>query len=183
MHERVFEPLGMDSCTYQFPFPGAVAERIALPHDAHLQPAANDLHPSALAHGGLVCTPTDLAKLAVEVMRAHDGRRSTLLLQSTARTMLTSQCRPDEEVGGFNGQGLGAFLLSDGERTYFSHHGYNTPGTCCLLLANPSSGDGVVVMDNSSNGFKLIMEIIAGLADVYRWPEVRPHEEGPRPVP
>jgi hypothetical protein len=173
----------MDSCTYQFPFPDAIAERVALPHGAEMHPAANDLHPSALAHGGLVCTPSDLATLAVELMRAHAGRQSTLLSQSTARTMLTSQCRPNEEVGGFNGQGLGAFLLDDGERTYFSHHGYNTPGTCCLLLANPSSGDGVVVMDNSASGFKLIMEIIAGLADVYRWHVVRPYKVEPGPVP
>jgi CubicO group peptidase (beta-lactamase class C family) len=175
MRQRIFEPLGMVSCTYEFPFPEEVGRIVAAPHDAEGRPAMNDLHPSAIAHGGLLCTAEDLARLTVELMRCHQGGGGSLMSEDAARTMLGNERRPTDEVGGFNGQGLGAFLLIDEERgLYFAHHGYNTPGTCCLLLANPASGDGVVVMANSATGFGLIFEIVAGLADVYRWPVVRP---------
>jgi CubicO group peptidase (beta-lactamase class C family) len=174
MRERVFGPLGMESCTYQFPLSAEIERRVALPHDADGRPAMNDLHPSALAHGGLLCTPRDLAALAVALMQGFHGSADVLLSQATVRSMLAGERQLDDEVGGFNVQALGAFLLSNRGGMYFAHHGYNTPGTCCLLLANPSSGDGVVVMANGANGFQLIFEIVAGLADVYRWPVVKP---------
>jgi len=63
--------------------------------------------------------------------------------------------------------------LSDGDTRYFAHQGYNTPGTCCLVMGNPGTGDGFVVMANGASGFDLIFEIIAGLADLYDWPVVR----------
>jgi CubicO group peptidase (beta-lactamase class C family) len=173
MRERVFEPLAMRSCTYDFPFSAAVLPRVAFPHDGDGRPHMNDLHPSALAHGGLLCTSEDLAKLGVELVRAYRGE-SRLMKAATFREMLRNQHDPEDAVGGFNGQGLGMFTLSDRNTLYFAHQGYNVPGTCSLLFANPETGDGCVVMANGAGGFGLIFEIIAGLADLYDWPEVEP---------
>jgi len=180
MRERVFEPLGMSSCTYEFPFSKDTRERVAFPHDVDGNPHSNDLHPTALAHGGLLCTSEDLAKLGVELLRTSRGESTTLMSQQTFAEMLRTQHEPEDAIGGFNGQGLGLFTLSDGQTLYFAHPGYNVPGTCCLLLANPDSGDGVVVMANGASGFDLIFEILAGLADLYDWPEVHlaPGDEG-----
>jgi len=171
VRERVFEPRAMTSCTYEFPFSDEALARVAFPHDREGKPHMNDLHPSALAHGGLLCTSEDLAKLGVELVRAYRGE-SRLMTAATVREMLRNQHDPEDAVGGFNGQGLGLFTLSDDETLYFAHQGYNVPGTCCLLFANPETGDGCVVMANGAGGFGLIFEIIAGLADLYDWPEV-----------
>lgn len=172
MKIRVFEPLGMSSCTYEFPFSTVTDGRVARPHDGELTPAMNDLHPSALAHGGLLCTAEDLAKLTVELMNTYRGAGGRLMSTEMMRQMLSIERELDDEAGGLNGQGLGAFLLTDGSQLYFAHHGYNTPGTCALVFANPASGDGVVAMANGANGFELIFEVLAGLIDLYDWPAV-----------
>jgi CubicO group peptidase (beta-lactamase class C family) len=174
MRSKVLEPLGMTSCTYEFPFTAATFERVAFPHDASMTPHMNDLHPSALAHGGLLCTSNDLAKLAVELIRAYHGVSDRILSRDTLEEMLTSQHDPEDDIGGFNGQGLGAFLLSDHDHLVFAHYGYNVPGTCCLLIVNPARGDAAVIMANGADGFPLIFEIMAAIAQVYHWPTIRP---------
>lgn len=173
MRERVFDPLGMTSCTYEFPFSAGTQARVAFPHDGEGSPHMNDLHPSALAHGGLLCTSEDLARLTVELLRAYRSE-SSLLSRATFAEMLSPQHEPEDDIGGFNGQGLGLFTLGGGSTLYFAHPGYNVPGTCCLVMAEPESGDGLVVMANGAQGFGLIMEVVAGLADLYRWPVVNP---------
>jgi CubicO group peptidase (beta-lactamase class C family) len=174
MKQRVFDELGMGSCTYEFPFSQSILEQVAFPHDQDSRPQMNDLHPSALAHGGLLCTPCDLARLVVELIATFRGESARLMSAASFRQMLESRPVTGDEIGGFNGQGLGVFTLGDDNGLYFAHHGYNVPGSCCLVMASPSTGDGVVVMANGANGFDLIFEILAGLEDVYRWPEVRP---------
>ena len=178
MRTEIFEPLEMASCTYEFPFSAATLERVARPHDAQMKPWMNDLHPSALAHGGLLCTSGDLAKLAVELIRVYQGASDRILSRHTLEQMLVSQQDPEDEIGGFNGQGLGVFLLEDGQTLYFAHHGYSIPGTCCLLIVNPSRGDAAAIMANGADGFALICEVTAAVADVYRWPAVRPGVPG-----
>jgi len=170
METRIFAPLGMDSCTFEFPFSPATDRKVARPHDGELNAAMNDLHPTALAHGGLLCTSEDLARLTVELMNTYRGEGSGLLPTDRVRQMLTIERELDDEAGGLNGQGLGIFLLAGGKQMYFAHHGYNTPGTCTLIFANPLSGHGVVAMANGVNGFELIFEILAGLIDQYGWP-------------
>ena len=56
----------------------------------------------------------------------------------------------------------------------FAHYGYNTPGTCCLLVVNPARGDAAVIMANGADGFPLIFETMAAIAEVYHWPTIRP---------
>lgn len=173
VRENILEPLGMHSCTYTFPFPDEIADRVAAPHDDALKAWPNDLNPAALAHGGLLCTSEDLAKLAVELMNAWRGQSNRILSAETVGEMFSGQHPVEDEVGGFNGQGLGVFLLGDAEVFYFAHQGYNTPGTCALVIGTPSSGQGAVIMANGAQGFQLIFEILGGLADEYEWPPVQ----------
>lgn len=173
MQENVFDPLGMTSCSYRFPFSEAGASVTAYPHDSEGKVHMNDLHPAALAHGGLLCSSEDLARLAVALMHAMQGENESLLGQEVALQMMQEQHEVEDAVGGFNGQGLGMFMLKDGQTAWFAHHGYNTPGTASLVFANPHSGDGVVIMANGAGAFPLVFEILAGLADLYDWPEVR----------
>lgn len=174
MQEYIFAPLGMESCSYDFPFSAEGKARTAFPHDSDGIPHMNDLHPAALAHGGLLCSSQDLAKLTVELIRSWQGKSDSLLSQDSMVRMMEHQHAVEDAVGGFNGQGLGLFMIGDGQNEYFAHHGYNTPGTASLVFANPASGDGAVIMANSAGSFALVFEILAGLADLYSWPVVRP---------
>jgi CubicO group peptidase (beta-lactamase class C family) len=179
MQEGIFDPLGMSTCSYRFPFSAAELAVTAFPHDDQGKPRMNDLHPAALAHGGLLCSSQDLARLTVALMESIQGEGGGLLAMETAAGMLEEQHVVEENVGGFNGQGLGMFLLTDGQTTWFAHHGYNTPGTGSLIFANPQSGDGVVIMANGADAFSLVFEILAGLADLYDWPEVKTDPQTP----
>lgn len=172
--ETLFEPLGMNSSTFTFPFEPDVAPRVARTHDQEGAAHDNFLHPTALAHGGLVTTPSDLARLVIELMESYRGRSERVLSQEMVQRMFRAvlELDPGEAVGS-TGQGLGVFVIEDGESLYFSHPGYNTPGSICMLFASPKTGQGVVVMSNALGGWPLSLEITAAIAREYAWPTVR----------
>jgi CubicO group peptidase (beta-lactamase class C family) len=168
--EMVFDKLGMKHSTLKFPLAKEVEKIAASPHDADGKAYDHWLHPTALAHGNLVTTPSDLSLLVIELMRSWRGESDRLLSQETVRQMFTSQMEFEpEQMFGFTGQGLGVFLLQDGENLYFSHPGHNEPGINCMFLANPATGQGAIVMTNGAKGLFLAMEILAGVVSEYGW--------------
>lgn len=173
IEEKIFTPLGMSSSTFTFPFEWELESRVAKPHDQEGKAHQNGLLPSAVAHGGLVTTPYDLAKITVELMRAYQGRSDRIVSQKTVRQMFTPvlELDPGESVAS-NSQGLGVFLIVDEESVYFSHPGGNYPGSVCMLFASPITGKGAVIMANSFGGWQLALEILATLVDEYEWPTV-----------
>ena len=171
--ETVFDPLKMKSSTLEFPLKPGVAEKTIKPHDEEGNVYENGLHPTALAHGGLVTTPNDLALLAAELMRAYQGKSDRLLSSDMARRMLGVECDIDPNVWfGMNGEGLGVFLLGAGEDRYFMYAGYNNPGATCLMVGSPSTGKGAVIMTNSASGLQLSLELLASIVNEYAWPRL-----------
>jgi CubicO group peptidase (beta-lactamase class C family) len=148
----------------------AVQINSAFPHDGEGTVHDHLLHASAFAHGGLVTTPGDLAKLTIEMMRALKGESEAIVSQETVREMLREQVelQPDQLFG--LTQGLGVFLVGEGEDVYLLHMGYNNPGATCLVVASLESGRGIVIMTNGASGLFLSLEVLASAIDNYNWP-------------
>lgn len=163
MRESVLAPVGMTRSTFEQPLPAQRLREIAAPHRANGQPLPEGPHTyPEMAPAGLWTTPSDLARFAIEIQKAHAGK-SSVLSAAMARQMLT----PVK-----NNQGLGPGTGGSADRPYFSHGGSNA-GYQCLLVAY-NDGDGAVVMTNGDNGGQLATEIIRTIAHEYKWPDFSP---------
>ncbi|MFC1583362.1 serine hydrolase domain-containing protein [Candidatus Neomarinimicrobiota bacterium] len=170
IRQQLFEPLGMRSSMVMPSRPAELGLPFASPHDGEGTAHDHSLHETALAHGALITTPSDLARFTIEIMHSWQGRSRRILSQGMAQDMLDPKCPVD--VFGINGQGLGFFLISDEHTRYFVAMGSNWPGTFCAVVANPESGHGAVIMSNAQLGAYLAMELLAALALEYDWPTV-----------
>jgi CubicO group peptidase (beta-lactamase class C family) len=168
--ETVFDPLGMSSSTLAYPLDPAWAAREAMPHDAEGNVGAPALHPAAVAQGGLLTTPSDLALLTIDLIAAYQGKSSRVLSKETARRFFHAEVQLDPRMLGFPmAQGLGAFVRGEGKAMAFLHPGDNFPGASSWLVAYPELGAGVVIMTNGAMGNMLAMEIMAALSVEYEW--------------
>src|SRR6185295_15081344 len=141
MRDTVLTPLGMTLSTYEQPLPAARINEVAMPHDGDGQAVREGPHVyPEMAAAGLWTTPSDLARYALGVKLALDGK-SKVISAKTARAMLTP-------VTGQ--QGLGPQLGGSPARRFFSHGGANE-GYRCMLVAY-EDGEGAVVMTNSDAG-------------------------------
>lgn len=169
--EVVFSPLGMTSSTFTFPLKPEVERKIIKPHDEMGEGHENWLHPTALAHGGLVTTPKDLALFAVELMQAYQGESDKVLSLETAQSLFEVQCEIDpNQWFGMTGEGLGVFLFGGEESRYFLYAGFNAPGATCVLVGSLSTGKGAVIMTNGAAGLQLSLEVLASIVNEYDWP-------------
>lgn len=172
--ERVFTPLAMTSSTFAYPLDTELQKSEAWPHDELGVTGTPAMHPSALAQGGLMTTPSDLARFACDLMRAYRGGTGGLLAPDMVRRMLRKEVDLDPALFGYPvAEGLGVFVAGSGNGLSFSHPGQNFPGTTSWLLAYPELGQGAVIMTNGVKGELLTLEIIAALSAVYDWPPAR----------
>jgi len=171
----LFKPLGMRSATFAQPLPPALAARAAGAYSENAWFKGMPYVYPQQAPAGLYATPTDLARLLIEIQQAYRGR-GRVLSQASARTMLTPVA--DISTGDYREQmGLGAFLLqradqfpTDDQTRYFEHTGVNA-GFVAYLLGSVAGGEGVVVMMNNNNGAsELGKEVRRAVAQVYAWP-------------
>jgi CubicO group peptidase (beta-lactamase class C family) len=162
LQDLVLRPADMADSSFAQPLSGSLRARAATGHDADGRelPGGWRVVPE-LAAGGLWSTPTDLAKLLVEIARAYRGEPSPLLDQETARAMLARQ----------NGgpYGLGAAVSGSGRNLALMKRGQNV-GYQSYMLIFPETGQGIVVMTGSDNGTKLATALIRRAALVYGWP-------------
>jgi CubicO group peptidase (beta-lactamase class C family) len=168
MRETVLAPLGLKNSTYEQPVPPALAARTA--SGTRFAGASVEgrwhIYPE-MAAAGLWTTPSDLARIAIEVSKARAGKSTRVLSQAMAKQMLTKQSE---------GFGLG-FQLEEG-RDGFGHGGSNE-GFNCVLTAFADSGNGVAIMTNSDNGHLLMDRITASVAAEYGWKSYVPRPEHP----
>jgi CubicO group peptidase (beta-lactamase class C family) len=161
MREQVLQPAGMRHSTYAQPLPAERAGRAATAHraDGTPLPGKHHTYPEQAA-AGLWTTPSDLARLAIEVQRAYKGETGRILTPETARQMLSVQS---------GSYGLGFSLNGEGDSLRFEHGGSNQ-GFRAYFLAQAGTGKGVVVMTNGENGGELGMEILRAVAREYGLP-------------
>jgi CubicO group peptidase (beta-lactamase class C family) len=172
--ERVFGQLGMTSSTFVYPLTAEQQKNEALPHDEQGVAGAPAMHPTAEAQGGLMATPSDLARFTCDLLLAYSGRAGRLLEPAMVRRMLNKEVDLDPRIFGFPvAEGLGVFINGSGKGLAFSHPGQNYPGATSWLLAYPELGQGVIIMTNGAKGDLLTLEIIAALSSVYGWPAMQ----------
>jgi CubicO group peptidase (beta-lactamase class C family) len=158
--ELVLGPLGMSDSTYQQPLPAALTSRAATGTTASGQPVKGRWHTyPEMAAAGLWTTPTDLARVIVELQSGH-----RVLSAATAETMLTPVM---EEYG------LGLRIVGSGRGRRFWHGG-DDAGFQALLVASTTRGWGAVVMVNSDRGRTLADDIVRAIAREYEWPDYPP---------
>ncbi|MGC2464335.1 MAG: serine hydrolase [Candidatus Acidiferrum sp.] len=167
MRELVLRPAGMLHSTYDQPLPKNLWPEAATPYRPNGDPVKGGWHTyPEMAPAGLWTTPSDLARVAIEVQNEYVGKSSKILSQSMARQMLTPQ------IGTW---GLGFGLESTGGKPSFSHGGANE-GFRCNLFAYRDDGQGLAVMTNSDSGGELTEEIYRAVAKEYAWPDFHPAE-------
>jgi CubicO group peptidase (beta-lactamase class C family) len=160
MQEQVLGPVGMTNSTYEQPLPAAADQSAARAHDkdGKAMDAKWHVHPEQAA-AGLWTTPTDLAKLGIEVQKSLRGE-SKLLSRRTALEMVAPT-----GTGPF---AIGFAIEKRGEGWYFVHDGSNW-GFRSDLAMHRLKGYGIVVMTNSDSGRQIISEIEARVAAVANW--------------
>ena len=166
MRETLLKPLRMENSSYQQPLPDPLLKFAAAGHRSSGELVSGKRHTyPEMAAAGLWTTPTDLAKLAIELQLSWKGRSNKVLSQEMTDQMLTSFV--DENWG------LGIYLDKKETTTYFGHGGANE-GFRCQLVANKEHGYGAVVMTNSDNGGRLAAEVLRSIAREYDWQDYLP---------
>ena len=162
--EIVFRPLGMHNSTFVYPLDSEKKKREAMPHDADGISREPEMHLTAVAHGGLTTTPTDLAKFTNEIMLSYRGKSETILSQEMTKQLFSKEVNLDPKMFGMPlSEGLGVFLTGEGKDLLFMHPGSNLPGLNCWLIGWPERGTAAVVMTNGAKGEVLAMEIISAI--------------------
>jgi CubicO group peptidase (beta-lactamase class C family) len=167
MQKTLLQKLGMTHSTFQQPLSPELVSRAAAGHLPNGKEIEGKwfVYPE-LAPAGLWTTPSDLARLVIEVQKSRLGKSNKVLTRASTDQMLTPQI---ENVA------LGWFVDGEGNSARFSFGGANV-GYKSRMLGYMNSGQGVVVMTNSENGAELGTEIIRSVAAEYGWPDFHPRE-------
>lgn len=160
MRKRVLGPVGMGDSTYEQPLPATLAPRAAHAYLSDGAAVKGDWHTyPEMAAAGLWTTPTDLAKWAMALQDAYDGRSATLMSRGSARAMLTP---------GLGDWGLGIEVKGDGDARRFAHSGGNW-GFRSYLVGWFTGGRVIAVMDNGDDGWPLAFAVTQAVARHYGW--------------
>ena len=160
MRELVLEPIGMTNSTYEQPLPPQRDANAARAHNGRGREmdAKWHVYPEQ-APAGLWTTPTDLAKLAIEVQKALRGE-SRLLSRAAVQEMVTPVGTGPFAVG---------FSVNQRNEGWYFFHGGSNWGFQCNLVAHRLKGYGFVIMTNSDSGGRLNAEVEARVAAAYGW--------------
>lgn len=163
MAEAVLEPIGMTRSTFAQPLPEDRWDDAATAYRASGAEVEEKWHvyPEKAA-AGLWTTPTDLARLAIEVQRSLTGESNWVLSRAMTVRMLT----PVRD-----GYGLG-FGTEDSPTGRFGHGGANEGYRASLTAFR--DGRGIAVMTNSDAGGPLAQEIMYAIGKEYGWDELGP---------
>ncbi|MDQ3495231.1 MAG: serine hydrolase [Pseudomonadota bacterium] len=161
LQETLLRPLGLDDSTFEQNLPEPLQARAARGHRGSGDAIEGGwlLYPE-MAAAGFWTTPTDLAKLLLEVADAKRDGGDHLLSSEMTRQMLSPH--RDE-------MGLGFVVRDSDAHGYFAHSGGNQ-GYFAHFEMLADSGKGVVVMTNSDAGQALASLVIASVANEYDWP-------------
>ena len=164
MQEGVLAPIGMTRSSYAQPISPEHNKNAARAHDNNGESRGPKWHvyPEHAA-AGLWTTPTDLARIIIEVQRSARGESNRVLSQSMVQEMLNPV-----GVGPF---AVGFTMSKIGEGWYFSHGGSNW-GFRALVLAHKVKGYGLVIMTNADQGSTVINEISRRIQYTYNWDSV-----------
>jgi len=163
--EFIFDKLGMVNSTFDSRLPEAYLPQAATAHNRTGAPVPGKWHTyPEQAAASLWTTPSDLARLIVEVLKSYKNESHRVLSAEMTRQMLT----PQANIGADWDCGLGFNIINKQGMTRFGHPGWNE-GFHSILLCCPEAGQGLVWMANGENGNHLGWEVSRGLAEIVRW--------------
>jgi CubicO group peptidase (beta-lactamase class C family) len=162
MSDLVLKPADMQHSTFEQPLPAALASQAATGFRPKQVAIAGKWHTyPEMAPAGLWTTPSDLARVAIDVAKSYAGKDGKLLSKDMAHKMCTLENRV---------HGLGFALTGTGQSLCFQHGGANE-GFRCVLMMHPATGQGIAVMTNSDHGGKLTDAVAKSAAEAYGWPK------------
>ena len=166
MRDEVLRPIGMNNSTFVQPLPPALDRNAARAHSTEGKSMGAKWHvyPEQAA-AGLWTTPSDLARLVIEVQRSSTGQSNRVLSRASVQEMLTPVGVGDYAVGFSIGQ--------LGQGWYFSHGGANW-GFRGTLLAHKTKGYGLVIMTNADQGGAVASELSRRIQLAYEWDSFAP---------
>jgi CubicO group peptidase (beta-lactamase class C family) len=170
MRRLVLDPIGMVASTYEQPLPASRASDAATGYRSADRAVTGRYHTyPEMAAAGLWTTPTDLARLVIEVQQSLAGASNRVLSREMTVTMLTR---------GVGAHGLGPGLDGTGDSLRFGHGGANE-GFRAMFTGFATRGQGAVVMTNSDGGMALVGEIMQAIAREYGWTGFAPRVIAP----
>ncbi|AZQ72655.1 amino acid adenylation domain-containing protein [Streptomyces luteoverticillatus] len=148
IRDLVLEPLGMTGSSFDQAFPERSGRPVARGHDERGVPVPGGwrVHP-ATAATGLWTTAADLAKVLLEVQRAHRGEPAALLDRTLAGELLAAH------PGSFYGLGT---VVDDSTPDVMVGHGGETVGYRAMAFSRLRSGAGLVVLTNGEQGKEVV---------------------------
>ncbi len=161
---EIFRKLGLEHSTYHFYPDRELARPVARGHYGDGKTDKDKkyhVYPEAAA-AGCWSTPSELARLLIQIVRERNGGPELLLNRALAETMLTPQFE-------FNDRALGVVLRGARQVDGFGHAGTNM-GYNSLVFATTATGQGAVIMVNSDEGIELAQELMRSIANEYGWP-------------
>jgi CubicO group peptidase (beta-lactamase class C family) len=160
MRELVLDPLGMHASSYDQAFPETRPALVAVGHYIGAQPVRGGWRVlPELAAAGLWSSAPDLARLAVELQGARQGKPTVFLRADVVDEAFRTG--PDAEWG------LGVTIQGEADSRTFGHGGDNV-GYKCRTLASCDGGDGIVVLTNGDDGSIIVEELLSGIAEQRR---------------
>ena len=165
MKDRVLAPAGMHRSSFEQPVAAALEHNASIPFDSHGEPVPGGAHtyPEQSA-AGLWTTPSDLARLAINLQSSLSGESGGVLNAATAHEMFKSV--------GMGSQGIGFLVGGTADHPWFMHGGSNEGFRCLLVAFN--EGDGIVIMTNSDAGGEIARALVRTVAAEYGWPDFQP---------
>ncbi len=163
VESEIFRKLGLEQSTYHFYPDRELAQPVARGHYGNgkaYKDKKYHVYPEAAA-AGCWSTPSELARLLIQLVRERNGGPELLLNRALAETMLTPQFE-------FNDRALGVVLRGARQVDGFGHAG-NNAGYNSLVFAT-TTGQGAVIMVNSDEGIELAQELMRSIANEYGWP-------------
>lgn len=164
MKESLFDPLGIKNSTFSHNLSKSEEESIAkaYKYDGSMVDGGYNIYPEKAA-AGLWCTPSDYAKMVIEIQKAYFGQSDKIVSQKAAETLVTRN-------RGIMGYGF--MIRLHGDSTAIAFGGGNK-GFTCNIFSYFHQGSGAVIMVNSDNG-KVMGEILRSMSEQYSWPEFKP---------
>jgi CubicO group peptidase (beta-lactamase class C family) len=166
MEDVVFAPLKLSHSTFAQPVKSERWPSVAAGHDFDATVLGGTFRVwTGAAAGGLWSTPTDIARLLIEVQLGLRGR-STVVSKEIASRMTTPVISTGD--GDVIATTLGAFVEKHGTGVYFGHDGHGI-GFMTISRASTTDGKGAVVMANGQASTPLMLEILRSIAAEYAW--------------
>lgn len=160
MEKNILRPLGMTNSTFKQPLPKELESSVSSGYDLFGNVIEGEWrnYPE-LAAAGLWSTPTDIAKYCIEIQKILTSDYEGIINKKSVETMFTKYKK---------GWGLGPSLKFEGEDLIFRHSG-KSAGFTSYFISRPYKEESIVIMTNSDNAWKLIMEVMHSIDNYKDW--------------